>query len=56
MGPYILSPDKKTLIRNENNWNKKASIVYMESPIGVGYSYALNGNITINDDQVSILN
>uniref|UniRef100_A0A914LG29 Carboxypeptidase n=1 Tax=Meloidogyne incognita TaxID=6306 RepID=A0A914LG29_MELIC len=56
MGPYILSPDKKTLIRNEHNWNKKASIVYMESPIGVGYSYALNGNITINDDQTADAN
>uniref|UniRef100_A0A915N813 Carboxypeptidase n=1 Tax=Meloidogyne javanica TaxID=6303 RepID=A0A915N813_MELJA len=56
MGPYILSPDKKTLIRNENNWNKKASIVYMESPIGVGYSYSLNGNITINDDQTADAN
>uniref|UniRef100_A0A915MAP8 Carboxypeptidase n=1 Tax=Meloidogyne javanica TaxID=6303 RepID=A0A915MAP8_MELJA len=56
MGPYILGPDKKTLIRNGNNWNKKASIVYMESPIGVGYSYSLNGNITINDDQTADAN
>ena len=33
-----------------------ASVVYIESPAGVGYSYATDGNITTNDDQTSLEN
>lgn len=33
-----------------------ASVVYIEAPAGVGYSYAADGNITTNDDQTSLEN
>ncbi|PIO65566.1 serine carboxypeptidase [Teladorsagia circumcincta] len=33
-----------------------ASVVYIESPAGVGYSYSTDGNITTNDDQTSLEN
>ncbi|KAF7632426.1 Carboxypeptidase, partial [Meloidogyne graminicola] len=56
MGPYILSSDGKTLTKNPYNWNKNASIVFLESPVGVGYSYSINENITINDDQTADAN
>uniref|UniRef100_A0A0M3JA00 Uncharacterized serine carboxypeptidase (inferred by orthology to a C. elegans protein) n=1 Tax=Anisakis simplex TaxID=6269 RepID=A0A0M3JA00_ANISI len=52
MGPYLVNADGKTLRANEYAWNKMASVIYIESPAGVGYSYATDGNITTNDDQV----
>ncbi|CAJ0959782.1 unnamed protein product, partial [Mesorhabditis belari] len=56
MGPYVANLDGKTLRKNEYSWNKLASVVYIESPAGVGYSYSNNGNISTNDDQTSAEN
>ncbi|CAI5440763.1 unnamed protein product [Caenorhabditis angaria] len=56
MGPYVANEDGKTLRENEYAWNKLASVVYIESPAGVGYSYATDGNITTNDDLTSLEN
>lgn len=33
-----------------------ASIVYIESPAGVGYSYSTDGNVKTDDDQVQFEN
>ncbi|KAK6049400.1 serine carboxypeptidase, partial [Cooperia oncophora] len=56
MGPYVANADGKSLRENPYSWNKMASVVYIESPAGVGYSYATDGNITTNDDQTSLEN
>ncbi|EYC11833.1 hypothetical protein Y032_0049g1801 [Ancylostoma ceylanicum] len=56
MGPYVANLDGKSLRQNPWSWNKLASVVYIESPAGVGYSYATDGNITTNDDQTSLEN
>ncbi|KAL7078587.1 hypothetical protein ACQ4LE_002510 [Meloidogyne hapla] len=56
LGPYIVEPDGRTLSRNPNSWNKYASIVFIEAPAGVGYSYSSDGNTTTNDDQTSLEN
>lgn len=56
MGPYVVNLDGKSLRKNPYSWNKLASVVYIESPAGVGYSYATDGNITTNDDQTSLEN
>uniref|UniRef100_A0AC34QVK6 Serine carboxypeptidase n=2 Tax=Panagrolaimus sp. JU765 TaxID=591449 RepID=A0AC34QVK6_9BILA len=56
MGPYEVNEDGKTLKENPDAWNKFASVVYIESPAGVGYSYASDGNTTTNDDITSLEN
>ncbi|XGW09546.1 hypothetical protein V3C99_011658 [Haemonchus contortus] len=56
MGPYLVNSDGKSLKENPYSWNKMASVVYIESPAGVGYSYSTDGNITANDDQTSLEN
>ncbi|CAJ0924232.1 unnamed protein product, partial [Mesorhabditis belari] len=51
-GPYLLNPDGKTLRENPVSWNKFVNILYIESPVGVGYSYSddPNENATLSDD------
>ncbi len=56
MGPYLMNDDGKTLRLNPYAWNKFSSVVYIEAPAGVGYSYASDGNTTTNDDITSAQN
>nr|AIC75882.1 serine carboxypeptidases [Radopholus similis] len=56
MGPYVVNPDGRTLRKNPYAWNKYASMVYIEAPAGVGFSYASDGNTTTNDDLTSLEN
>eukprot|EP00727_Mastigamoeba_balamuthi_P007090 m51a1_g3000 putative serine carboxypeptidase-like 40-like (469) ;mRNA; f:771932-773490 len=37
-GPFRPNPDGRTLSINENSWNRVANVVYIESPVGVGFS------------------
>jgi cathepsin A (carboxypeptidase C) len=56
MGPYVINEDGKTLNANPHAWNKFASVVYIEAPAGVGYSYSTDGNTTTDDDLTSLEN
>lgn len=40
--------------KNEYSWNKEANMLYIESPVGVGYSYAYQvGDHNYTDDAVA---
>ncbi|KAI1718082.1 serine carboxypeptidase domain-containing protein [Ditylenchus destructor] len=51
LGPYLINADGETLHKNPNSWNKFANIVFLESPVGTGFSYSIDGNYTNSDDQ-----
>ncbi|KAI1726070.1 serine carboxypeptidase domain-containing protein [Ditylenchus destructor] len=51
IGPYLVNADGETLRENPHTWNKLANIVFVESPVGTGFSYSIDGNITNSDDQ-----
>ncbi|KAL0335907.1 UNVERIFIED_CONTAM: Serine carboxypeptidase-like 45 [Sesamum radiatum] len=62
-GPFRPSGNA-ALVRNEYSWSKEANILYLESPIGVGFSYSANSSsyegvndkITARDNLVFLQN
>ncbi|KAF7633631.1 hypothetical protein Mgra_00006939 [Meloidogyne graminicola] len=53
LGPYLINNDGKTLRQNLYSWNKYASIIFLESPAWVGFSYNIKAkNVTTNDNEV----
>lgn len=51
-GPFVVQPDLSLKV-NPYGWNRKANIVWVDSPAGVGYSTPLQDADYYNDDVVS---
>ncbi|XP_010549305.1 PREDICTED: serine carboxypeptidase-like 45 isoform X2 [Tarenaya hassleriana] len=57
-GPF--RPKGPILVKNEHSWNKEANMLYLETPVGVGFSYStdsssyegVNDKITARDNLV----
>ncbi|EEF51706.1 serine carboxypeptidase-like 45 [Ricinus communis] len=49
-GPF--RPKGKVLVRNEYSWNKEANMLYLETPVGVGFSYATDSSsyLAVDDE------
>ncbi|CAI5456666.1 unnamed protein product [Caenorhabditis angaria] len=50
LGPMLLDKTGENLKRNEYSWNRMASVVFLESPTGVGFSYTETGEYPIPTD------
>jgi len=55
-GPFLINDAFASLINNQFAWNKKANVVYIESPANVGFSYMDTKPPVWNDDLVAKLN
>jgi len=58
-GPYIMKDGEKTFSKTLNpwSWNTNANVLYIESPVGVGYSYldaGYNPKPELNDKQTAV--
>lgn len=64
LGPFFTRKDTSTLKLNPHRWNKAANLLFVESPVGVGYSYTntssdlkdLGDKITANDAYKFLVN
>lgn len=52
LGPFRVSSNGKSLLRNKYAWNNVANVVFLESPAGVGFSY---GNVSTIYEQTGDL-
>ena len=52
-GPFRVQKDGKTLVKDPYSWNTLANVLYLESPVGVGYSYDDHEAITTFTDDMT---
>ena len=52
-GPYVIEDETAYFHRNPYSWNREASVLYLESPAGVGYSLCPNPDECHFDDYSS---
>ena len=49
-GPLIYDDDTNEITLNEQSWNQKANVLYIESPAGVGFSLAATDADMVHND------
>lgn len=49
-GPFVNNDGKNNFVPNEWSWNKRANMLYLEMPGGVGYSYVDDPKLLVTDD------
>ncbi|KAI3922906.1 hypothetical protein MKW98_007037 [Papaver atlanticum] len=64
LGPFLTQKGKPELKFNDYSWNKEANLLFLESPVGVGFSYtntsadikSLGDSVTAKDSYTFLLN
>jgi carboxypeptidase C (cathepsin A) len=51
-GPWNVNADM-SLSLNNYSWNKQANVLYVDSPVGTGFSYTSQGGYATNEFQVA---
>ncbi|VDL63733.1 unnamed protein product [Nippostrongylus brasiliensis] len=52
-GPFRISKDGQMVYKNPYAWNQFANVLYLESPVGVGYSYSTDGKLPQYSDDLT---
>ncbi|CAG9322917.1 unnamed protein product [Blepharisma stoltei] len=52
-GPYVFPDEGTTLFKNQWSWNTNASVLYLESPAGVGFSILGDPSNNSTDDEIA---
>lgn len=64
LGPFLVRRNGSRLILNKYSWNKAANILFLEAPVGVGFSYTNNSKdlrklgdrVTAEDSHAFLIN
>lgn len=64
LGPFLVRSNNTQLTLNKFSWNRVANMLFLEAPVGVGFSYSNNSNdlrqlgdgITANDSYAFLVN
>ncbi len=52
-GPFYINDDL-SLRRNENSWNSNANLLYVDQPVGTGYSRASSeSHLVTSEEQIA---
>ncbi|CAN6919088.1 unnamed protein product [Brassica oleracea] len=52
IGPFHIKSDGKTLYLNQHSWNQAANILFLDAPVGVGFSYSnTSSDLLTNGDK-----
>ena len=51
-GPYRVNSDGKTLSYNNNSWINYYHMIFVDNPIGTGFSFCKNDSYVTNEDQM----
>jgi len=52
-GPYKFEADGKTLMNNPHAWNNRANLIYVDQPVGTGFSQADPLHHVTNEDEIA---
>lgn len=55
-GPLRMNDDGEHIETNEYAWNANATMLYLESPASVGFSYNINGTVKAGDNYTAEVN
>lgn len=55
LGPFRIGEGNSVKL-NPFAWNRRANVIFMESPAGVGFSYAVDGDVRADDDTTAVQN
>ncbi|CAI0416318.1 unnamed protein product [Linum tenue] len=64
LGPFLVAENGTRLVFNKHSWNKAANMLFLESPVGVGFSYTNDSNdvqklgdrVTADDSHAFLIN
>jgi cathepsin A (carboxypeptidase C) len=52
-GPYQFEEDGKTLKSNPYSWNTNANLIYVDQPVGTGFSHSSLPHLNTNEEEIS---